>query len=235
MDEQRIKVLLRNLGFSEWEANAYWILVKHGEQTAVGLCRLSKIARSKTYEVISRLRKKGLVMKIPAMPQKGVTQKFVAIDPEKVFFSKIEDMRELSKSLEEMYKNPIEPRYTKINMYTSREAVRELFFDICRNSKFFYAYLANMDVAQVLGYSLGHMLKMIRKKKHFFLLNDVDPKKLGIKKCAFIKSGKMSYIICSDRVILDMYKEQHVFLEIISQEAVETFMDLFLTKAKIKR
>jgi sugar-specific transcriptional regulator TrmB len=236
MEYQRIKLLMGNLGFSEWETSAYWILVRYGAQTAVGLSRLSKIARPKTYEVITRLRKKGLVMKIPPMPTKGVTQKFVALDPKKTFLSKINDMRELSNSLEEMYKNPIEPAFPKINMYTSKEAVQELLYDVAKNSKYFYIYFSDLNLSSLLKYSFEHILNIIKKKRHYFLLRESEELKQfskNIKNYSFIKNKEnMGYIIASDRVLLDLYATQHVILEIISDEAVKTFLDLYFSKIK---
>ena len=221
MDDQRIKLLLKNMGFSEWESTAYWILVKYGPKTAVELSRLSKIARPKTYEVITRLRKRGLVMKVPPMPTKGVTQKFVALEPKKVFLSKIHEMNELSDSLEKMYKNPILPGFPKINLYTSKEAVRELLFEVVKNSKFLNIYLSDLSLGLISGYSFDHIVKEIKRKKYYFLLRECEELEnfsKNINNFKFVKNNEnMSYIIVHDRVILDLYRSQHVVLEIISE------------------
>jgi sugar-specific transcriptional regulator TrmB len=231
MDKDRLKSLLIGMGLSEWESEAYFILIKNGPQTAVELSRLSKIARSKTYEVVTRLRRKGLVMKIPPMPTKGVTQKFVAIDPEKVFQLKISEMKEISEYLAPLYKNPSQGRFPNINFYTSKEGIKELFIDITKKSQFAYFYIMNLDLKSSLGYAFEHHMEDFKKKKnHFILGNSPEIKEFSktIKNKTFIdqKEG-INYIITSESVILDLWKSQHIIIEIISKEAVKTFLEMY--------
>lgn len=238
MEQEKIKLLMKNIGFSDWETTAYLVLVKFGPQSAVSLSRLSKIARSKTYEVMTRLRRKGFIMKVPAMPTKGVTQRFVAIDPKKIFQSKLHDMEDLSETLGKMYINSSIPGFPKINMYTSKEAVKELFFEISNNSKYFYIYLTDLNLQNVLEYSFDHIFNLIKKKKNYFLLRDNEDLKgfsKELKNFSIIKCEEnMSFIITEDRVILDLYKSQHVIIEIVSIEAVKTFRDLYNGRSKGK-
>jgi sugar-specific transcriptional regulator TrmB len=231
MDKERARELLKSMGFSEWEINTYIILVKYGPQTALELARLSKVARSKTYEVATRLRKKGLVMKVPPMPTKGVTQKFVAISPEKVFPSKISEMQKLLEYLTSLYNNPVKARFPNINFYTSKEAVKELFSDVIKKSKFFYFYLVNLDLKSILGYAFEHNLADISKKKHHFLLAEtIELKQLSknLKNVSFIheKEG-VNYIITSESVIMDLWQSQHIIIEINSEDAVKTFLFMY--------
>ncbi len=231
MDNNVIRSILSNIGFSKWEIDAYLILVKYGGKTALELSRLSGVARPKTYEVVSRLRVKGLVMKVPPMPAKGITQKFVAMEPKKVFESKISEIENLSKNLSEMYNNPINSSYPKVNYYTSREAFKELFSDVVKKSRFLYFYLTGISIKSLSGYNWDNYLNIINhKKNHFLLLDNKEMKDFSksLKNFSFSKEiNGMSYIICSDRIILDLWSSQHFFIEIISDEAVKTFILMY--------
>ena len=229
MEIGRIKEILIKLGMSEWEAGIYAHLVLYGPMTAIELARLSRVPRSKTYEVATRLRRKGFVMKIPPMPIKGVTQKFSAINPEKVFPSLISEMQELSTHLGKAYKNPIKPGFPNMNIYTSKEGVKELFASMCSNSKFIYFYLANTKLKTIVGTTFEQKLTKI-KKKNFILQNNAEMKAFAknLKNVKFLnETGGLNYIITSESVILDLWETQHMIIELVSKEAVKTFMIMY--------
>ncbi|RJQ17311.1 TrmB family transcriptional regulator [Candidatus Woesearchaeota archaeon] len=227
MEREHAEAILRNFGLSEWEITAYMILITYGPQSAVELSRLSKVARSKTYEVITRLRKKGYVMKVPPMPTKGVTQKFVAIDPKTVFPSKIYDLQQLSRYFNSLYDNPTKPGFPNINFFTSKEALKELFIRALANSKFFYIYFINLNVKTCLSYRFEHFLKGVMKKKHHFILaNTAELRQFAkiCKKATFLDDAEgINIIVTSQSVILDLWQSQHLFLEINSKDAVKAF------------
>jgi sugar-specific transcriptional regulator TrmB len=230
MEQAQAAQILKDMGFSEWEVETYLALLKHGPQTAVELARLTHVARSKTYEVVTRLRRKGYVMKVPPMPTSGVTQRFVAMDPKKVFSSKQKEIEEAGRYLGKLYENPIKPRFPNINYYTSREAAKELFSHLHTTPGPFYIRLVNLDLKIPLGYAFDHFFREIQKKKHHFLLEET--KELAafsksVKHKSFFGHGGINYIITSDSVILDLWQSQHVILEINSKEAVTTYLQLF--------
>ncbi len=229
MEVTEIKKVLANLGLSDWETESYLILIRYGPQTALQLSKLTNVARSKTYEVVTRLRRKGLVMKVPPMPTKGVTQKFVAINPKEVFPSKISDIEQLIEHLSNAYNNPKAARYPSINFYTTKENARKFILKLSKESKFLYFYLNDLNLEYVLEYSFDHSIKAINKKKHYFLLANTKElkefsKKINTFSFSHEKGEGINYIITPDSLILDLWKSQHIFLEIKSKDAVKTFL-----------
>ena len=224
-----VKNVLLTLGLSNWEVEAYIILVRYGPQTAVDLSRLSKVARSKTYEVVTRLRRKGLVMKVPPMPTKGITQKFVAINPQEVFQNKMSEIEKASKYLSLAYKNPKKVRYPNINFYTTKDNARKFLMRLPKESNSFNISLTTPAIKRVLGFSFDNWINSLNKKKSRFILSkdylDIS-KKIKSKSFSSIKNS-MSYIITPDRLILDLWDEQHIILDIQSKEAANTFSSQF--------
>ena len=56
--------LLREIGFSEYEARAYLALVRRGPQTGYELARHSRIPRPNVYGVLQRLEDRGAVLRV---------------------------------------------------------------------------------------------------------------------------------------------------------------------------
>jgi sugar-specific transcriptional regulator TrmB len=217
---------LEELGLSEWEAKCYWTLIRYGPKSALELSKLSEIARSKVYEVATRLRRKGFVMKIPPIPLKGMTQKFAAIEPEKVFSTKIDELKELSKELESIYINPTEPRFPKINFYNSKKSTKELLLNLLNKQESIIFFIGQKGLFESLGQYLAAPL--IKDKKNLkFLISDKlikDENFIKIKNKAILRDFEGSnLIVLRDRVIIDLWKEQFMVLEIISPSLAKSF------------
>jgi sugar-specific transcriptional regulator TrmB len=66
----RVKELLKKMGFSEYEANAYTILAFSGPLTAVEVAEFTKIPRPRIYDIIEGLEEKSVVTKDAGKPIK---------------------------------------------------------------------------------------------------------------------------------------------------------------------
>ena len=62
--------MLKDLGFTEYEARAYVALAMLGPSTAKEISDESKLPRNKTYEVLRNLEKEGRVVSLPLSPRK---------------------------------------------------------------------------------------------------------------------------------------------------------------------
>jgi sugar-specific transcriptional regulator TrmB len=62
--------LLKNLGFTEYEARTYVALSDLGPCTAKEISDYSKLPKNKTYEMLNRLEKKKKIMSLPITPRK---------------------------------------------------------------------------------------------------------------------------------------------------------------------
>jgi sugar-specific transcriptional regulator TrmB len=218
---------LEGLGLSEWEAKCYWTLIRYGPKNALELSKLSEIARSKVYEVTTRLRRKGFVMKIPPIPLKGMTQKFAAIEPEKVFSTKMQELKELSNGLTSVYANPSEPRFPKINFYNSKKSTKELLLSIFNKRENITFFIGQKGLFESLGPYLPTMFMKCNSKNFKFLISDKlskDENFSAIKNKNILKNFEgNNFIILRDRVIIDLWKEQFMVLEIISPSLAKSF------------
>jgi sugar-specific transcriptional regulator TrmB len=88
----RVKELLKEMGFSEYEANAYTILAFSGPLSAVEVAEFTKIPRPRIYDIIEGLCEKGIVNK-----EEGKQTKYNVIPPS-----------ELVKLLEEQERQTVE-------------------------------------------------------------------------------------------------------------------------------
>ena len=71
--------LLRDIGFTEYEAKAYIALVALGSATIREISELSKVPASKLYEILPRLEERGWIFSITDRPIR-----YIARDPEEV-------------------------------------------------------------------------------------------------------------------------------------------------------
>lgn len=79
MDTTRIETVMIDLGFSLYESRAYAALVAENPLTGYELSGCSGIPRSKIYECIERLKRKGLLF-----PIEGNPVKYVPVPPEEL-------------------------------------------------------------------------------------------------------------------------------------------------------
>lgn len=85
---------LGEIGFSDYEAKAYYNLLRKRIFTAKELSKLSEIPRSKIYEILKRLTSKGACTQVP-----GKVNKYKAIPPNMVFRKYQRDLDEKKKLL----------------------------------------------------------------------------------------------------------------------------------------
>lgn len=102
---------LRTLGLTEYEARAYVSLVEKGVQTAGDVSEYAEIPHSKTYEILSRIEKRGLIQ-----VQNGRPRVYNAL-PSKMMLEKLE--RTLKATLEKEFS---EEKATLENAFKQRMA-----------------------------------------------------------------------------------------------------------------
>ena len=96
---------LVKLGLSELEAKVYITLLKKNNFSATEIASVTGINRTQTYDILSKLVKKGLCTEI-----RGNKKKYIAVDPEKVLSALEKELEEkkqiaaeLSEQLGEIY------------------------------------------------------------------------------------------------------------------------------------
>jgi sugar-specific transcriptional regulator TrmB len=79
---------MKDIGFTEYEAKTYYHLLKKKYFTASEISALAKVPRTRIYEILNTLIKKGFVTKIP-----GKVRKFSAISPAFAFDNLVDDLQ----------------------------------------------------------------------------------------------------------------------------------------------
>lgn len=103
MEEFIVKLV--KLGLSELEARVYISLLQKNNFSATEIASITNINRTQTYDILSKLVKKGLCTEI-----RGNKKKYIAVDPEKVLSALEKELEkkkkiasELSSQLSEIY------------------------------------------------------------------------------------------------------------------------------------
>ncbi len=78
---------LLEIGLTVYEAKTYFSLLRKNSFTANELSRISKIPRTKVYEILNKLMDNGLCTEIP-----GRTRKFKAVNPDTAFKKIVADL-----------------------------------------------------------------------------------------------------------------------------------------------
>ncbi|MFH1425439.1 MAG: helix-turn-helix domain-containing protein [archaeon] len=153
---------LESLGFSARESKVYLALLDIGPTTTSKLIRETGIASSKIYDVLEKLQHKGLVTYVLVKRKK----EFHASNPDKIhnlIKEKEEIMDSILPSLQQRYEKTREEVVAEI--YKDKEGIKEIFEDILREGKDWYALGASGKGITTLPYYLPGFYKRMKEKK----------------------------------------------------------------------
>jgi len=103
--------LLKNLGFTEYEARVYIALSELGPSKAREIAEYSKVPRNKTYEILKDLEKKNKIQILPITPKK---YKILNMDQlKKEVDDKKEKLHEVGKKLDKFIEESRKPRLSE--------------------------------------------------------------------------------------------------------------------------
>ncbi|MDP6294142.1 MAG: helix-turn-helix domain-containing protein [Candidatus Woesearchaeota archaeon] len=138
--------LLENIGFTKGEIKVYLALLELGNTTTGPLILKSHVARSKVYEILERLKEKGLVTDVtkenaryfeatsPARIEDYINQKSKALQQQKQGFQKI--LPEL------LAKQKMQESKQEVKAYVGMEGLHAAFYGLMENQKKNAEYLA---------------------------------------------------------------------------------------------
>lgn len=131
--------ILQRLGFTEGEIKVYLALIKLGNVTTGPIVEESGISKSKVYEILERLNKKGIVSKIT---DEGIKH-FQAVEPKRLFDlykEKEEELTDLKSkliqimpSLEASFNETKEKQ--EVNVFRGFRGLKSVFYDILSTLK----------------------------------------------------------------------------------------------------
>lgn len=157
-----IKTQLESLGLSERESRVYLALLDIGSTTTSKLIRKTGIASSKIYDVLERLKHRGLVTYI----FKNGKKEFHPASPDKLFDllkEKESTINEILPNLQRLYQKTTEEIQAEI--YTGKEGIKAIFEDILKEGKEWCALGASGKAAFTLPYYMSHFYRRMQKKK----------------------------------------------------------------------
>ena len=164
--------LLKNLGFSEYEARTYVALSELGPSTAKEISEYSKLPKNKTYEMLNRLEKKKKILSLPITPRK---YKILDIEQQKKSINVLE--KTLNKFIEESSKPKLREFKEIFWVIRSKKAIIEKMtaqnkictkeiISINRLSISNTSNLKNMKLAINKGTKVKMLVPNTRKNKH---------------------------------------------------------------------
>ena len=95
MQEYDVNVFLERLGLTEYEAKTLSALFRLKEAEAPEVSRSAQVPKTRVYDVLDRLTKKTLIIEIHGRPKR-----YMAIEPEKVFNTLIDEKKKELNTLE---------------------------------------------------------------------------------------------------------------------------------------
>ena len=161
MEQELIKY-----GLSEKEAKLYLLCLKTGETTANRLIELSTLPRGTTYDILERLKIKGLISSIV----KEKTTYYSANDPDillKELEEKTTSVKRLIPKLKQLSKTI--PKKLKIEVFEGLAGTKKILDDVLENAKEVFIMGDESKATQIIkhhpqNFKVGRMAKKIKIK-----------------------------------------------------------------------
>ncbi len=229
----------KELGFTDREIKVYLALIELGTSTVGPISKKTKLAPSKVYETIEKLKEKGLVSFIVI----SKTKHFQASDPNEII-NLIEEKKRRFKSIVEELRTKqkfAESKQVAIvhEGYKSVHAMFNWIADILQKGDYYYAFAFKEEYYNPATSSLlrNFHIKLEEKKVDDRLIGHVSVKK-AIKetfkdnknfKIRFVKQFWPSVIlIYKDRTVHAIWGERPTAIEIISEQINQQHKEFFL-------
>lgn len=224
------KTKLIEAGFGKSETDIYLALLRLGKSTVTRLTQETGIHRTYIYDVIEKLKEKGLVSQINEQNK----QYFQAVGPERIkeyLLEKVEGVDKLILELNKTKKKSEEE--TTIEVYKGEEGIKTILNDIIRQGKDYYAIGSIKEFEEILPLFSEQFL---RKADKIGMKEKVILEK-GIK---IIKAKKHEYrylpkeyiflsgiIIYSDKIAFFIWEEPYIQILIKNKDIVRSYLTQF--------
>ncbi len=222
--------ILEQIGLTENEVKTYMALFKLGQTTAGPIVEEAKVTRSKIYDILERLKNKGLVSYIT----KESTKYFSAADPsniikyldkkEKNIEEQKKSVKEILPLIEKQYKKAIEKNIAEI--FLGVKGIQNAFNVLIKefdSKEPYYSFGAGKgeDIEQVqLFFERLHQQRIKKKVKSFIIFNKAS--KGLFKTQEKSKLVEVRYLIESTPAAINIYKN-YTIMAILTEEPI-TFL-----------
>lgn len=183
--------LLKEIGFTGGELRVYFALLESGTTTSGPIIKISKVARSKVYEILERLKEKGLVSEM----NRENTRYFQALSPNKILdYLNLKENRiiEQKDSFKKMLpilldKQKIKQSEHQVRVYHDFEGIKTLYLEMMNE-------LIKTD--EYLGFSFPP--EAFKHKQVLILLDKFHTLRA--------KKGARAKILCYDKDVINAKK-----------------------------
>jgi len=222
-------------GLSEKEAKIYLICLKQGEATANRIIKHSKLARGTTYDILERLKSRGLISNYV----KKHTLIFKVNDPE-ILLKEIEEKKTEIKKFLPKLKSLINTGSSPptIEIFEGLAGVKKILDDILKNKKETWI-MANEKNAREITKHHPENFKLKRKEKKIRIRNLLEESQVArslkndryseVRYTKALKQSKEVLIIYGNVTAHILMEEQIKIIKISSKEYTKTQRLLFET------
>jgi len=238
--------LLKEIGLTDGEIRSYLALLKIGKSSTGPLTKESQVSRSKLYEILDRLEKKGLVSHIE---ENGVTY-FIASEPNKIkdlIKRKEEEIKHLEKEFEQFLPqlesfNQENKKTQKVSLYQGLKGLttahEHLYLKLKRGDEYYYLGIpADQPESHHLYWQRDHERRVEEGIKCKLLFNKDAPKEIlenrnKYKGCEarYMESNIKTpsyFLIYADTIVIAIASKNPIAIEIISEEIANSFKQYF--------
>ncbi len=224
------KTELSEVGLGKREAEIYLALLRLGKSTVTRLTQETGIHRTYIYDLIEKLKEKGLVSQIKEQNK----QYFQAANPERIkeyLLEKVESIDKLIPELNRIREKSKEE--TTVEAYKGKEGIKTILNDIIREGKDYYAIGSIKEFENILP---AFSEQFIRKVNKIGIKEKVILEK-GVK---IIEAKKHEYrylpkeyvflsgiIIYSDKVSFFIWKPPYIQILIRNKDIARSYLTQF--------
>lgn len=244
--------ILQDIGLTESEIKVYLALLKLGQTTAGKIVDEAKVTRSKIYDILERLKTKGLVSYIV----KESTKYFSATNPNNI----LRYLEEKEKKIQEE-KNSIKkilPELLNQQKLSQKDKVAEVFIGVngmknafnvlveeFEEKEPYYVFGAgkgeNVEQIQIF-FSQLHLKRKEKKVKSFIIFNESsrslfeEQEKSKLAEVRYIKQSTPTAInVYKDYTIMAILTKEPITLLIKNKETADSFREYFKLMWKIAK
>lgn len=230
------KLIEAGLGKSETEI--YLALLRLGKATATKLTQQTGIHRTYIYDVIEKLKEKGLISQI----KEENKLYFQAADPERIKEYLLEKVDNISKVLPELNKIKKEVSdETKVETYKGKEGIKTILNDIIKEGKNYYALGSIKEFEEILPIFSEQFVRKVDKKgmQERVILEEgvkiIEAKRHEYKYLPKEYLFLSGIVIYSDKVAFFIWKEPYIQILIKDKDIAKSYITQFNLLWKIAK
>ncbi len=224
------KSKLIEAGLGKSETDIYLALLRLGKTTVTRLTQETGIHRTYIYDVLEKLKEKGLISQITEENK----QYFRATDPERIKEYLLEKVSIVDNLIPELNKMKNQSKdETNVEVYKGKEGMKTILNDLIKERKNYYAFGALKEFESILPIFSEQFVKKVDKLKiqEKVILEEgieiIEAKKHEYKylpKEYLFLNGIMIY---SDRVAFFIWKEPYIQILIKNKDMAKSYITQF--------